>query len=442
MTDKIKVVMGWDIGYYDSMACVGIIGNYYVKPLYLDNRDSQVVPSAVAKTRNGIIIIGKNATNQQEFVTNFIQSPRDWDKKSSFDVPYRKHMSDFIKGLSESILQNSSNRGTLRDVITQNDRGEMCWKKGEVLLVVSCPDSAEWKGEKIREQYEEFVSETTGILNVKAIDEPIATLFSLAGRDEKIDPEAGSLVLDLGSFEMKATYVLPERETVNIIYKLGTQQVENAMMDYILKSEKVKGALAKVAEIYDEERVFAVPDEYTFFQLRMAMEDYYKSLTGEGELPWIRYMNFPIINEDGDKIYYFEFIDEEIEEAAVYLNFVVTDEMMQYAVDGYEFNTWKNGEVVGYGAWRQNFRQFLLDVEQTIGRENLPLRLVVIIGDSVLQFITEEVNDIFPKQDVIPIEPECTAEGLVIMGLYSRDQGRDWLGHLCHLYERDWGIER
>lgn len=57
----------------------------------------------------------------------------------------------------------------------------MCWKKGKVLIVVIRPDSAEWKGEKIREQYEEFVSETTGILNIKAIDEPIATLFSLAG---------------------------------------------------------------------------------------------------------------------------------------------------------------------------------------------------------------------------------------------------------------------
>ena len=440
MTDKIKVVMGWDIGYYDSMACVGIIGNCYVSPLYLHrSRDLEVVKSVVAKTENGVIRIGEDAVNQQEFVTDFIQSPRYWDKKSSYDVTYRQHMSDFIKGLSETILQNSSNRGTLKDVITQNDRGEMCWKKDEVLLVVSCPNSEEWKGEKIREQYEEFVSETTGILNVKAIDEPIATLFSLAGRDEKIDPEAGSLVLDLGSFEMKATYVLPTRETINIIYKPGTRQIENAMLDYILKSAEGRRALELAAKIHNKTRVFAIPNGYPFFQLRMDKEDYYDRSLAVKREPKPGNIGFSIIDEDGDKIYEYESPDEE---TVVCVRYWVTDEMMQYAVDGYKFSAVKNGEVVGYDTWRQNFRQFLIDVELTIARENLPLRLVVITGDSVLPFITEEVNDIFPKQNVIPIEPECTAEGLVIMGLYSRNQGRDWLGHLCHLYERGWGIER
>lgn len=408
MTDKFKVVMGWNIGDYDFRACVRIEKDS-VRPLYIHkSRDAQIERTAVTKTQNGRILIGGDALRQREYAIHFIRSPRCWNKISFNGITHKEYMSDFIRGISETILQNSSNQFVLRDVIIQNGQREKCWKKDEVMLVVSCPDSEEWKGEKIREQYEELISEITGILNVRVINESFATLFSLF---HSINLEAGSLVLDLGPSEMKAVYVLPERKKIDIISEGWTCQIENAMLGYILKREKVREQLERAAQWYDKTKVLAVPDDHTFYQLKRDKEDYYdKRLTEEKECLG-GCIRLSIIDEDGDVIY----DDEEV--AVFTTRCQVTDEMMQYAEDGYEFTiTISNkDEFVNYGTWRQNFRCFLLDVEQTIVKENLPLELVAITGDSVWPFVIAAVRDMFPEQNVIFMEPMCTVKGLVKM---------------------------
>ncbi len=130
---KIKAVMGWDIGDGDSVAFIKLLTEKDSKPvsLYLHkSRDQQVEPSAVAKSKSGVITIGKDAGEKREFVINFKRSPRNWDSTSSLGVPCRQHMSDYIRGVSENILQNSSNRsGSMRQVIMQDSKGDMHWKK-------------------------------------------------------------------------------------------------------------------------------------------------------------------------------------------------------------------------------------------------------------------------------------------------------------------------
>lgn len=204
---KIKAVMGWDIGDGDSVAFIKFIkplGEEKDKlvPLYIHGiRDQQVIPSAVAKSEDGVITIGDDAAKQQEFVINFKRSPASWKNKSLRGEPYRQHTSDYIRGVSETILQNSSNRsGSMGQVIMQGSKGDMQWKKDEVLLVVGCPASVIWKGKKAREDYEQLISEATGISNVIVTEESRAAVFSLFDINnlrKKINLQGGVLVLSL-----------------------------------------------------------------------------------------------------------------------------------------------------------------------------------------------------------------------------------------------------
>lgn len=140
--------------------------------------------------------------------------------------PYRQHTSDYIRGVSETILQNSSNRsGGMRQVIMQDSKGDMHWKKEEVLLVVGCPASVIWKGKERRREYEELISETTGISNVMVTEESRAAVYSLFEIDNlsaKINLQAGVLVLDFGSSTADATYVLPGKKAIHISWGTGS----------------------------------------------------------------------------------------------------------------------------------------------------------------------------------------------------------------------------
>ncbi len=114
---KIKAVMGWDIGDGDSVA----FGRRMEKdgklePLYLHkSRDQQVEKTAVTRTDKGNIIIGEDVARQKEFEINFKRAPGKWNNKSgAMNMEYKQLMFDYIRGVSEAILQNSSNRdGTI-----------------------------------------------------------------------------------------------------------------------------------------------------------------------------------------------------------------------------------------------------------------------------------------------------------------------------------------
>ena len=414
--NNIKAVMGWDIGDGDSVAFIKLIvgGDKMSKPLYLHkSRDLQVEKSAVAINSSGVITIGEDAAKQQEFAINFKRAPESWDHQYVMGLTYRQHMSNYIRGVSEAILQNSSNRDTLGDIIAKDDKGNMQWKKDEVLLVVGCPASVIWKGEKMRRQYEELISEATGISNVIVTEESRAAVFSLFEIDEirgKINLQAGVLVLDFGSSTADATYILPGKKAVNISWELGAAQVENAMLEYILQSSRAKKLFENQAKIYGTEKLLVVRDDRTHevFQLRLDKEAYFD---GKWEDAKGKNVFIPIMDEDGDRFY-----DEFDEPAELAIPYRVTDEMMQYALDEYEFDAKKDGVAVNRGAWKENCRLFLNDVKMTLEREKLPVQAVVVTGGgSQMSFVVELSGEAFPGKVI----PSDTPSHSVVKGLVA-----------------------
>lgn len=92
--------------------------------------------------------------------------------------------------------------------------------------------------------------------------------------------------------------VLPESRKIDIISEEWTCQIENAMLNYILKREKVREQFESVAQMYD------------------------KSLAEEKE-HFVSHIRLSIIDEDGDIVY------DEGEAVVFTTKYQVTGEMMQ-----------------------------------------------------------------------------------------------------------------
>ena len=416
---KIKAVMGLDIGDGDSVAYIRLLTEKDNKPVSLSlhkSRDQQVEPSAVAKSKSGVITIGEDAGEKREFAINFKRSPGNWNSISPLGVPYRQHMSDYIRGVSETILQNSSNRsGGMRQVIMQDSKGDMHWKKEEVLLVVGCPASVIWKGKERRREYEELISETTGISNVMVTEESRAAVYSLFEIDNlsaKINLQAGVLVLDFGSSTADATYVLPGKKAIHISWELGAAKIEEAMLEYILKSDKARKTFANQAENCGKNQIYRGHDQnHAIFQLRRSKEAYFDGKLGEDSTP--KNVKISIINEDGDYL-----IDKNgVSVESLDIPYTVTKAMMHDALDEYEFSVNKDGNPVNHGTWKENCRQFLNDVKQTLEREKLPLQTVVVTGggSQMKGVVGDLCNKAFPGKVV----PSDTPSHSVVKGLVT-----------------------
>lgn len=416
---KIKAVMGLDIGDGDSVAYIRLLTEKDNKPVSLSlhkSRDQQVEPSAVAKSKSGVITIGEDAGERREFAINFKRSPGNWNSISPLGVPYRQHMSDYIRGVSETILQNSSNRsGGMRQVIMQDSKGDMHWKKEEVLLVVGCPASVIWKGKERRREYEELISETTGISNVMVTEESRAAVYSLFEIDNlsaKINLQAGVLVLDFGSSTADATYVLPGKKAIHISWELGAAKIEEAMLEYILKSDKARKTFANQAENCGKNQIYRGHDQnHAIFQLRRSKEAYFDGKLGEDSTP--KNVKISIINEDGD--YLIDKNGDSVE--SLDIPYTVTKAMMHDALEEYEFSVNKDGNPVSHGTWKENCRQFLNDVKQTLEREKLPVQTVVVTGggSQMTDVVVDLCNKAFPGKVV----PSDTPSHSVVKGLVT-----------------------
>lgn len=415
---KIKAVMGWDIGDGDSVAFGRRIETKgKLQALYLHkSRDQQVEKSVVTRTDKGNIVIGERAAKYERFEINFKRAPGKWSNKSSvMGKEYKQLMSDYIKGVSETILQNSSNRDgeILTAVTTTDSKGNQQWKKDEVLLVVGCPASAIWKGKEMRKQYEKLISDATGIKHVVVTEESRAAIFSLFGIKSlrsKIDLQKGILVIDLGSSTADATYILPGKKSVNLSWELGASNIENAMLDYILHSKKARAVL-KVEEFEHPKKIMIARKDcnHAVFDLRLEKENFFDGKSDEDTLPLT--IHVPIIDEDGDTV-----LDESGKAAHISIDYRVTEEMMDYALNQYEFTAQKDGIAVKKGTWKQNYKQFLEDVKQTLEKEKASVGTVIVTGGaSNMPFTFEQAKKTFSKSWVVPSDApsHSVVKGLV-----------------------------
>lgn len=394
--DRVKLVMGWDIGDGDTAAFARVVtgGSTKLVPLFIHkSRDVQVVKSAVAKSSNGTVTIGDEAAKQQRFIVNFKRSPKRWGKRSALKLEYRQHMFDYIRGVSEAILQNSSNRSILSNFITQDSQGKVRWNGDEIVLVVGCPASVIWKGRENREKYEKLISEATGIQHVVVTEESRAAVFSLFELEvlrKRVDLQKGVLVLDLGSSTSDATCILPGRMTINLSWELGAAKIEWAMLQYILNSKKAGDALSSLSKQYGFPlRVNRNGCSHAIFQLRKDKEDYFDGKLGEDTLA--QALEVPVMNEDGDSI-----LDEDGDPVQISVKYHVTAQMMEYAASEFEFEAKKDDIVVSTGSWQKNYANFLEDVRLNLQKNKIQVGSVVVTGGgSNMPFTVQIAKKVF-----------------------------------------------
>lgn len=402
--ENVDLVMGWDIGDGDTVAYArNVSGSKEIFPLYIHkSRSEQVVKSAVSKQSNGTILIGNDAATQQNFVINFKRSPEKWDTQSEHNIAYKQHMSDFIRGVSNAILNNSSNRTKLGSVISVDEKAGVCWKSDKVLLVVGCPAAKIWKGEKNRKKYEALISAATGINNVIVVEESRAAIFSLFALNElsaKINLQQGILVLDFGSSTADATCIIPSKKAIHLSWELGAATIEQAMLQYILDSEKAKKELIKQAKANDRKQVLIDKEQcsHAIFQLRGDKEDYYDGKRDQNTVS--DQVRLYMIDENGDVIV------EDGEPVPLTIMYKITPEMMQYAVSEYNFETRKDNIVVSTGSWEQNCKNFMLATKLLLEKNKIAPRSVVVTGGgSCMPFVVELAEDVFNKDKIIPSE--------------------------------------
>jgi hypothetical protein len=110
-------------------------------------------------------------------------------------------------------------------------------------------------------------------------------------------------------------------------------------------------------------------------------------------------MELPITDENSDPL-----IDEDGDLMSLGIHCQVTSEMMQYALDGYEFDVRKDGHVVNHGTWKENCRQFLDDVRQTLDWKELSVQVVIVTGSGSRMPCTVEMSvKAFPESLFLPV---------------------------------------
>lgn len=412
---NVEFVMGWDIGDGDTVAFARSVRGSAKEmfPLYIHkSRSEQVVKSAVSKQSNGMVLIGNDAATQQSFQINFKRPPGKWNNKSEQKIEYRQHMFDFIRGVSEAILNNSSNRTKINSAISIDEKAGARWKADKVLLVVGCPAAKIWKGKENRKQYEDLISKATGISNVIVVEESRAAIFSLFALDDlraKINLQGGILVLDFGSSTVDATCIIPGEKAIHLSWELGAAQIERAMLQYILDGDKTQKALIKQAKVSDRKRVLIDEGEcnHAVFQLRCDKEDYFDGKRDANTVP--DQICLYMIDENGDLL-----VDDG-EPVPLTVMYKITPEMMNYAIGKYRFDARKDNVVVSSGTWEQNCRNFLLAVKLLLEKNKITVRSVVVTGGgSSMPFVVNLAKDVFGFHMVVSSD---TPSHSVVRGL-------------------------
>ena len=154
-----------------------------------------------------------------------------WDRihPSSTDPEktYRYYMHLFLRALWENIRRyNSGDEGVLKNI--PDDR---------IAIYVGCPASENWTAYTQRKQYEQLISEATGIKAVRVVPESTAGVFRAVDQRKStahpIDPKSGILVIDVGSCTLDSTYMKMGDVLIENSWTLGASAIEANLQRYI-----------------------------------------------------------------------------------------------------------------------------------------------------------------------------------------------------------------
>ena len=108
--------------------------------------------------------------------------------------------------------------------------------------------------------------------------------------------------MDFGSSTADATCIIPGKKAIHLSWELGAATIEQAMLQYILDSEKAKKELIKQAKANDRKQVLIDKEQcsHAIFQLRGDKEDYYDGKRDQNTVS--DQVRLYMIDENGDVI--------------------------------------------------------------------------------------------------------------------------------------------
>lgn len=218
-----ELVMGIDMGHGEVAAHYLTTNGIVPCTLDPDTKDKTLF-SAIGYTGN-TVKIGKVALSCDSCYAYFKASPREWNNimPGGDGKKTRKQlMEDYLRQLMKQIRDLNPE---LTELLKQRQG-----KPGKVLLLVGCPTSLDWLGEKNRKEYESLISRATGnvLSDVRVVPESRAAIFSVFSMNKEtvIDTTKGIAVFDFGSSTTDFTYLQMGIQRVEHSWTLGAARIE------------------------------------------------------------------------------------------------------------------------------------------------------------------------------------------------------------------------
>lgn len=272
------------------------------------------------------------------------------------------------------------------DIININTTSFAGESKETLSLIVGCPSSKKWVEDSPREYYETLILNSTGVKNVKVIEESLASMYSgLEQSNEKVRYSAaeGVMVFDFGSSTADCTYMQQGLRRFDFSWKLGASEIEKLMLAAI--QEEYEDAKKEPMAFTPNKKVRAEID------VRKWKEEYFKDKV-EGMIPIV-------------------FNDTR---SGCFLSYWDCERVNQLLKDD-TFNT--SGEFPQSGSWYDLCERFMQEAKRRLIGKPLaridgfisPCKTIILTGGaSQMGFIEEIAQKVFPDATIVHNQKVCS----------------------------------
>lgn len=272
------------------------------------------------------------------------------------------------------------------DIININTTSFAGESKETLSLIVGCPSSKKWVEDSPREYYETLILNSTGVKNVKVIEESLASMYSgLEQSNEKVRYSAaeGVMVFDFGSSTADCTYMQQGLRHFDFSWKLGASEIEKLMLAAI--QEEYEDAKKEPMAFTPNKKVRAEID------VRKWKEEYFKDKV-EGMIPIV-------------------FNDTR---SGCFLSYWDCERVNQLLKDD-TFNT--SGEFPQSGSWYDLCECFMQEAKRRLIGKPLaridgfisPCKTIILTGGaSQMGFIEEIAQKVFPDATIVHNQKVCS----------------------------------
>lgn len=287
-------------------------------------------------------------------------------------------------GLTHGMVMACYIYATVENIITYSAGDLTEADRPYMKLLIGCPATADWTGQKEKDEYAKLVKAATGVGAVEIIPESRAAIFSsVSGGVTNISANGGAAVFDFGSSTADCTYMLLGRKILEFSWALGASEVERQMSREALdRAVQENGPFTADADMLAD----------TVDALRRQKQDYYKGL--------ISPKGKTIVCELGDGV------EQQIKINQPLMNRVTNERKVEINCDS---------TTLRVGSWQDHCRAFYQEARDRISKatytvygadgkpeeHNCTLDTIVLTGGaSKMDFIETICREVFPEENI------------------------------------------